>query len=140
MNLILNEKYEKVSPENPFNLKHTPLYHQMRTYNALKDKDLVINTYNTGTGKTNASLFHLFDIKDEDINVLFIAPTNELIRQHQKDIENFVKENNLDFITIDVNAKTLNELDYERNPKTLTELIQNTSKYKGGEGKNSRHL
>ena len=52
----LNAGYEKISPTNQFDLKHPPLYHQQRTYDALKTNDLVINTYNTGTGKTRAAL------------------------------------------------------------------------------------
>ena len=34
-----------------------PLYHQWRTYNA--EKPIIVNTYNTGTGKTKAALLRL---------------------------------------------------------------------------------
>ena len=60
----LNAGYEKVSPTNQFGLEYPPLYHQQRTYDALKANDLVINTYNTGTGKTRASLLRLFDVEE----------------------------------------------------------------------------
>ena len=35
------------------------LYHQVRTYDALKATPLVMNTYPTGTGKTIAALLRL---------------------------------------------------------------------------------
>ena len=130
----LNAGYEKISPTNEFALKHPPLYHQQRTYNALKANDLVINTYNTGTGKTRASLLRLFDLRNE--NVLFIAPTNELIHQHANDIREFVEEEDLDFYVAEVTGQKLREWEviddpgYRiRNPRKLHELIQNPRIY-----------
>ena len=134
--IMLSEQYEKLSPTNPLGIEPPPLYHQQRTYEALQGNELVINSYNTGTGKTKAALFHLFDLKGE--NVLFIAPTNELIRQHVEDIQKFVAQygDRLDFHVLEVNAEKLRELDagddldYKpRNPKKLHELIQNPLKY-----------
>ena len=129
--VTLNAGYEKVNPTNEFGLKYPPLYHQQRTYDELKTNDLVINTYNTGTGKTQASLLRLFDLKNENDNVLFIAPTNELIRQHADDIRDFVKEHELDFEVAEVTGKTLREWEsvYDpgynvRNPRKLHEIIE----------------
>lgn len=129
--VTLNAGYEKVNPTNEFGLKYPPLYHQQRTYDELKGNDLVINTYNTGTGKTQASLLRLFDLKNENDNVLFIAPTNELIRQHADDIRDFVKEHELDFEVAEVTGKTLREWEsvydpgyHVRNPRKLHEIIE----------------
>ena len=112
-------------------LKYPPLYHQQRTYDELKENDLVINTYNTGTGKTQASLLRLFELKDDDDNVLFIAPTNELIRQHADDIRDFVKEHELNFDVVEITGKTLREYEnnydpgyHVRNPRKLHEIIE----------------
>ena len=128
--VTLNAGYEKVNPTNEFRLKYPPLYHQQRTYDELKTNDLVINTYNTGTGKTQASLLRLFDLKNEDDNVLFIAPTNELIRQHTDDIRDFVKEHELKFKPIEITGEKLREFEggYDpgypvRNPRKLHEMI-----------------
>ena len=130
----LNAGYEKISPTNEFDLKYPPLYHQQRTYAALKANNLVINTYNTGTGKTRAALLRLFDAKND--NVLFIAPTNELIHQHANDIRDFVEEHGLDFCVAEVTGQKLREWEviddpgYRlRNPRKLHELIQNPSAY-----------
>ena len=132
--ISLNADYEKISPTNKFDLTHPLLYHQQRTYDALKTNDLVINTYNTGTGKTRASLLRLFDVKNE--NVLFIAPTNELIHQHAKDIREFVEEHELNFCVAEVTGQRLREWEviddpgYRlRNPRKLHELIQNPRDY-----------
>ena len=129
--VTLNAGYEKVNPTNEFGLKYPPLYHQQRTYDELKENDLVINTYNTGTGKTQASLLRLFDLKNENDNVLFIAPTNELIRQHADDIQDFVREYELDFEVAEVTGKTLREWEsvydpgyHVRNPRKLHEIIE----------------
>ena len=130
----LNAGYEKINPVNQFDLKYPPLYHQQRTYDALKTNDLVINTYNTGTGKTRAALLQLFDLKNE--NVLFIAPTNELIHQHANDIREFVEEQDLNFYVAEVTGQKLREWEVVddpgyrmRNPKKLHELIQNPRDY-----------
>ena len=129
--VTLNAGYEKINPTNEFGLKHRPLYHQQRTYDELKTNDLVINTYNTGTGKTQASLLRLFDLKDDDDNVLFIAPTNELIRQHADDIRDFVKAHKLNFQPVEITGKNLREFEggddpgYSvRNPRKLHEIIE----------------
>ncbi len=132
--VTLNAGYEKISPTNPLGLKFTPLYHQQRTYEALKTRELVINTYNTGTGKTHASLLQLFGLEGE--NVLFIAPTNELIHQHADDIQEFVEEHDLNFAVAEVTGQRLREWEIVddpgyrvRNPRKLHELIQNPRAY-----------
>ncbi len=133
--VTLNAGHEKISPTNPLGLKHSPLYHQQRTYEALKTNELVINTYNTGTGKTLASLLRLFDLEDE--NVLFIAPTNELIHQHADDIQEFVDEHDeLNFVVAEVTGQKLREWEIVddpgyrvRNARKLHELIQNPRDY-----------
>ncbi|MXV76614.1 DEAD/DEAH box helicase, partial [Candidatus Poribacteria bacterium] len=136
MTVTLNAGYEKVSPTNEFGLKYPPLYHQKRTYDELKTNDLVINTYNTGTGKTQASLLRLFDLRDANDNVLFIAPTNELIHQHADDIRDFVKEQKLEFEVAEVTGKKLREWEgvhdpgyLVRNPRKLHEIIENPRDY-----------
>ena len=128
--ITLNAGDEKISPTNPLGLTPSPLYHQQRTYDALKTNELVINTYNTGTGKTRAALLQLFDLEGE--NVLFIAPTNELIHQHADDIQEFVDEHELNFAVAEITGKRLREWDVVdesgyrvRNPRKLHELIQN---------------
>jgi len=132
--ITLNPGYEIASATNPLNLKLPPLYHQQRTYDSLQKNDLVINTHNTGTGKTVASLLKLFDLNRE--NVLFIAPTNELIHQHAQDIGRFVTANELDFHVVEVTGKTLRDLELVdetgytlRNPKKLHLLIENPRQF-----------
>ena len=134
--VTLKAGYEKINPINEFDLKYPPLYHQQRTYDELKANDLVINTYNTGTGKTKASLLQLFDLKDENDNVLFIAPTNELIRQHAEDIRDFVEEHELNSEVAEVTGKKLREWEgvYDpgypvRNPRKLHEIIEDPRNY-----------
>lgn len=106
--IYLTGQSEKVAVENPYNLSRPPLYHQLRTADALQRVPLVMNAYNTGTGKTYASLLHLFSMKGRPKeNVLFIAPTNELIHQHYEDICEFVETNNLRFRPIEINAAVL---------------------------------
>jgi len=126
--LTLLPQSEKVSPVNPWNLTRRPLYHQWRTVEALRDHDLVVNTYNTGTGKTIASLLYLFDLNRTGKNVLFIAPTNALLAQHAEDIARFVAENDLDFQVLRVNAAEVRALrlaqDPEATPDRPGEVLQ----------------
>jgi CRISPR-associated endonuclease/helicase Cas3 len=121
---------EKQAAANPLTLTPWPLYHQMRTYDALAQYDVVMNTYNTGTGKTVASLLHLIRLNQSGHNVLFIAPTNALIEQHAEDIEEFVRQYGLDFKVQRVTASTVREMsDSERPGQVLHHLIRNYLKY-----------
>lgn len=119
---------EKQAASNPLDLHPWPLYHQMRTYEALRQNDLVMNTYNTGTGKTVASLLHLHDLKGK--NVLFIAPTNALIQQHSADIQEFVTQRGLNFKVKPVTAQIVREIEQANRPgHTLHHFIRNYLKF-----------
>lgn len=68
------------------------LDHQWQTHRAAASP-LVVNTSNTGTGKTRAALLRLLDLDPLDplgANCLLIAPTNELVEQHARDVTTFV--------------------------------------------------
>ncbi len=61
--LELASHYEALAPETAERyakiqkaLGSAPLYHQWCTYMA-KDADIVVNSYNTGTGKTKAAFY-----------------------------------------------------------------------------------
>ena len=129
----LEGQIERVAAHNPFStLEHTPLYHQLRTFEALERSHLVVNTYNTGTGKTMAALLHLFRLSRLNgtrKNVLFIAPTNALIGQHAADIREFVRKNKLDFFVAEVNAAALRKMANDRSGETLYRLITNPLTY-----------
>lgn len=128
--ITLLSQSEKLAPENPWDLEHPPLYHQLRTYQALEAYDLVVNAYNTGTGKTVASLLQLFRLNRQGKNVLFIAPTNALIHQHVEDIRDFVKKHDLEFLVLEVHAPLLRQMmEGQRPGETLQRLIQNPLTY-----------
>src|SRR6266568_3177197 len=100
-------------------LGNPPLYHQWRTYQA-KSADIIVNSYNTGTGKAKAALLRLLDLDEEykksrynNANVLFIAPTNELLRQHEKDVQDFIKDNGLSHIVLRLDAATIRKLGHQ---------------------------
>lgn len=100
-------------------LGNPPLYHQWCTYRE-KSAHIVVNSYNTGTGKTKAALVRLLDLdaafrKDRytNANVLFIAPTNELLRQHEEDVRDFIKQNKLKHIVLRLDAATIKALGEE---------------------------
>lgn len=131
--LYLEPHEEKQAPENPWSLSPTPLYHQLRTLEALRQHDLVANTYYTGTGKTIASLLYLFELNGTGKNVLFIAPTNALLAQHAEDIEQFVRDNHLEFKVLQVSAADVRALKLAQDPdatptrpgEVLQRLIRN---------------
>jgi CRISPR-associated endonuclease/helicase Cas3 len=131
--ITLLPQSEKLAHENRWNLKRPPLYHQQRTVEALRTRDLVVNTYNTGTGKTVASLLYLFDLNGTGKNVLFIAPTNALLAQHAEDAEKFAARNGLDFKVLQVSAAEVRALRLAQDPdatptrpgEVLQRLIRN---------------
>lgn len=128
--VTLFAQYEKIAPQNPYYMEPALLYHQWRTVEALQRSPLVMNTYNTGTGKTRASLLQLFHLpRDRETHVLFIAPTNELLHQHVNDIQEFVTAHNLPFRVVEVNANLLRQLAdpdvVDRQGERLTRLLRN---------------
>jgi CRISPR-associated endonuclease/helicase Cas3 len=127
----LEGRSEKLAPEDPWGLERRPLYHQLRTYRALEERDLVVNTYYTGTGKTVASLLYLFELDGQDKNVLFVAPTNALLHQHAADIQRFVEAHDLGFLVVEMHADRLRRLmeQGDRPGETLQRLIQNPLTY-----------
>ncbi len=107
----LTGQAEKIAPENPWGQAQLPLYHQLRTYRALQETatHLVLNSYNTGTGKTRAAFSYLTDLNGCQKDVLLVAPTNALLNQHATDAQKFVQEQKLDFKIIPVTAKLIQE-------------------------------
>jgi len=85
-----------------------PLQHQLDTVVALANHDMVINAFATGTGKTKAALLWLLD--HPQANTLLIAPVNELVRQHARDAEQFVKDAGLPHAVAAVDAAYLRQL------------------------------
>jgi CRISPR-associated endonuclease/helicase Cas3 len=132
---------EKLARGNPWGLERALLYHQQRTFEALRDHDLVANTYNTGTGKTMASLLYLFELHGRSKNVLFIAPTNALLAQHAEDIEEFVQAHSLNFKVFQVSAADVRALRLAQDPdvtptrpgEVLQRLIRNYLEFQPGE-------
>lgn len=135
VDLYLHGQWEKLAAQNPYNIRPHLLYHQWRTVEALRHFPLVMNVYNTGTGKTLASLLHLFHIPaHRDNQVLVIAPTNELLHQHTADIQSFVTKHKLPFRVIEVNAALLRQLAapdiVDRQGERLTRLVRNPLEFR----------
>ncbi len=150
--LTLEPQFERVwQGENPspatFNseLGHFPLYHQWRTYTATEP--LIVNTYNTGTGKTKAALLRLLKraidtgfncLDSSEHNVLLIAPTNELLAQHARDTEKFCEENRLPYRVMPITRADLDNYQadsefsegYLRRGAALHYILQNPRKVK----------
>jgi len=105
ISLRLARQDEILADDNPFpqafSAGQWPLAHQLRTADALRaGQQVVINTHNTGTGKTKAALLHLHELASRSVDqsqVLLIAPTNELIAQHVRDAQAFVRSSGLDY-------------------------------------------
>lgn len=147
LTLHLAAQSEKLALEDPWGLAQQPLYHQWRTAQALRSETthLVLNSYNTGAGKTRAALLHLFDAGQTRQDVLFVAPTNALITQHTADICAFVAAHNLPFKVVSVTAATIQEHRHQiilegnysdqqmRKGETLVRLIRNYREFYPGE-------
>lgn len=118
----VKEEFLKKDPSTSY------LYHQKRTLDELQKNEVVFNTYPTGAGKTIASLLYLKENRDD---VLFIAPTNELLIQHSEDIKDFIKDNNLPHMVVKVDASVIEKIrDNHRKGSTLYELLNNPLQFK----------
>ena len=91
------------------------LYHQWLTYQA--EEPMIINTMNTGMGKTKAAFLRLLRrtqnvrrLSPTRDNVLLIAPTNELIMQHVRDARAFCAENELPYRVTPLTRDALDRL------------------------------
>lgn len=91
------------------------LYHQWLTYQA--EEPMIINTMNTGMGKTKAAFLRLLRrtqnvrrLSPTRDNVLLIAPTNELILQHVRDARAFCAENELPYRVTPLTRDALDRL------------------------------
>jgi CRISPR-associated endonuclease/helicase Cas3 len=150
--LMLEPQFERVwRDENPSHCTfdpengHFPLYHQWRTYNATEP--LIVNTYNTGTGKTKAALLRLLkrareigfnNLDSSEHNALLIAPTNELLAQHARDAETFCEENKLPYRVVSISRADLDNYQAEddfsegdlRRGAALHHILQNPRKVK----------
>src|SRR5207244_9696715 len=101
---------------SPATFPSHPLYHQWLTYKA--ESPLVINAYNTGTGKTKAAFLRLkkrveeknYNLDSSEDNVLLIAPTNELLAQHARDAKDFCDQNGLPYRVLTMSRATLDEI------------------------------
>lgn len=140
LEIKLSPHSEFLSPENAFDgtvVKSLLLSHQRRTAEAVPTHPVTVNTYATGTGKTVAALLGWLAISQKrDIslpNMLFIAPTNELIAQHVRSIEQFADQAGVDIHVIHVDAPSLRALptphNYERVGERLNRLIENPQDY-----------
>src|SRR6266849_2837840 len=119
LSITLGPHYEKVwLGENPspatFPADRPALYHQWLTRNA--EEPLIVNTYNTGTGKTKAALLRLLKraqdigfkrLDSSEHNALLIAPTNELLAQHARDAQKFCEENRLPYRVVPISRADL---------------------------------
>lgn len=127
--ISLTGHHEKLAPDHRIEQYHDPkplLYHQVRTYEALKRASLVMNTYPTGTGKTTAAQLRLLHPDQQGHNTLLIAPTNALIEQHVEDTRSFIAANNLKLRVLPINAATIRDLSPEvRRGEVLQRLIAN---------------
>jgi CRISPR-associated endonuclease/helicase Cas3 len=136
----LSPHFEALSAQNPFGEAVTgPLFleHQRRTAEAVPLHPLTVNTYGAGTGKTLAALLGWVAISQERgsplPNMLFIAPTNELIAQHETTIQKFADQAGLDVHVIHVDRHSLRALPtphaHERVGERLNRLIANPQEY-----------
>src|SRR5258708_38815701 len=120
LSITLEPQYEEEwLGENPshhtFHLDkgQRPLYHQLHTYKA--ESPLIINAYNTGTGKTKAAFLRLlkrakeknFSLDSSEDNLLLIVPTNELLAQHASDVDNFCNDNKLPYPVLSMSRASL---------------------------------
>src|SRR6266436_7812212 len=155
--LLLEPQYERVwKGENPSPATFPkergirPLYHQWRTYNATEP--LIVNTYNTGTGKTKAALLRLLKraqdigfgkLDSSEHNALLIAPTNELLAQHARDAKEFCEQNGLPYRVVPISRAKLDNYrdmpDFSegdlRRGAALHYLIQNARRLDGDSSK-----
>lgn len=122
------QENEKLFEEDVF----FPLTHQVDHYNAFirEHKNLVINSSQTGGGKTIGSLYPLIHL-DRNTSIrgnkmkisMLISPLNTLIMQTTNDVVRFIEQYKLNYMVFPITRITLNELQKETNNKKRQELL-----------------
>ncbi|HCZ06067.1 MAG TPA: type I-D CRISPR-associated helicase Cas3' [Thermotogae bacterium] len=98
--------------------------HQLDTYRALQNHDIVINTYPTGSGKTRALLNAIRKLGIK--RALIIAPINQLIYQYKESVEKFVEIYRLPHKVVTITSESL---DATKKPhsKALSDVLDEFS-------------
>lgn len=120
IHLSLLGQSERVYPDKAFFPRefaergYAALFAQWRTFDVLvrEHAGIVLNTYATGSGKTKAALLYLHELRKRGVrgaNCLFIAPTNELIEQHARDIREFCARNDLDYQVLPLTRRYMDD-------------------------------
>ena len=103
-------------PKSVIHKKGSALFlHQEATREILLQKDLVMNTSHTGTGKTTASLLYLKDLITKNgyktfFSVMIVSPVNMLVSQMTLDVLKFVTEKELPYHVFQITSEMLREL------------------------------
>ncbi len=91
-------------------------WHQNKTAEAVKEKDIVVNTFPTGSGKTRAAQA-AFDALKPELTVT-IAPTNELVSQHFQDWKKHIEDSSIPIEVIKVTSEDLEHIRHEYNERS----------------------
>ncbi len=105
------------------------LMHQQETIDALSSYPIVMNCAMTGAGKTKASHLSIHQYS-KNRPVLYIAPTNALVRQHFIDARAFVQHHALPHHVVEVTGSVLFQITRKypgihRNSQALHRVIRN---------------
>src|SRR5579883_2411250 len=81
------------------------LEHQVDVFEKSRDADIIINSTQTGTGKTKAGFTVL--LHQPTKSAVYIAPTNALVEQQREAAEKFVKDAGLPHIVKSASAREI---------------------------------
>ncbi len=93
------------SPPEKISFITHPLQHQVDVFEKSHDADIILNSTQTGTGKTKAALTVL--LHQPTKSAVYIAPTNALVEQQREAAEKFVKEAGLPHIVKSASAREI---------------------------------
>lgn len=79
------------------------LQHQVDVFEKARDRDIILDSAPTGTGKTQAALSVLLHQPYQ--NAIYIAPTNALVEQQKQAAEEFIRRAALPHFVIAASAK-----------------------------------
>lgn len=101
-------------------------WHQVETPRKFQSADVVFNTYPTGTGKTRALLNAIHKLEIE--RALIVAPINELIRQYERSVREFVEECAMPHEVYIVTSESLEEMDSSSHSRALRSILAERKK------------
>jgi CRISPR-associated helicase Cas3 len=124
--MLIRESFIPVVEYDDGPMKGIWATHQIEVANALKEYEIVFNTFPTGSGKT-LSLLNSIRLNNYS-KALLIAPTNELLHQYNEEVLDYVRNHGMEHEVFLITSAALNRINPHSHSKGFESLLRKPGK------------